>query len=140
MNFRLFIAATGLLSATVLADPPSGRTSAPAVATRPCPQLVERGHPAEAAGQPVPCAGMRKGRPGLGRPAPAAGTRPAVTRNPQVFGWELMTPHERAVYQRKMHEAKTEQERAAIRAEHHKEMLKRASEEGVTLPENPPPA
>lgn len=79
---------------------------------------------------------MGNGRAGNGRlnRMPAAST----TANPQVFGWQLMTPEERTAYQAKMRAAKTPQERAKIRAEHHKEMLERAKQKGVTLPETPP--
>lgn len=71
--------------------------------------------------------------------APAAGTKSGATGAEQVFGWQLMTPQERAAYQQKMRAAKTPKERATIRAEHHKEMLERAKQQGVTLPEVPPP-
>jgi hypothetical protein len=38
-----------------------------------------------------------------------------------------------------MRAAKTEQERAQIRAEHHKQMQERAKAQGVKLPDEPPP-
>lgn len=51
----------------------------------------------------------------------------------QVFGWELMTPEERAQHREMMRNLKTEQERQAYRMEHHKRMLQRAKERGVEL-------
>lgn len=55
----------------------------------------------------------------------------------QVYGWELMTPEERAEHREKMHSFQTEEELEAYRQEHHKLMLERAEEQGVTLPESP---
>ncbi len=56
-----------------------------------------------------------------------------------VFGSQLMTQQERGDYRAKMLNAKTPEEREAVRAEHHKAMVERAKERGVTLPESPPP-
>lgn len=56
----------------------------------------------------------------------------------QVYGWELMTPEERAEHREKMRSFQTEEEREAYRQEHHKLMQERAEEQGVTLPELPP--
>ncbi len=56
----------------------------------------------------------------------------------QIYGSQLMTPQERASYQKRMQSAKTAQEREQIRAEHHKQMQARAKERGMTLPEEPP--
>ena len=50
----------------------------------------------------------------------------------------MMTPEERAAYQARMRAATTQEEREKIRAEHHAEMQKRAAEQGVTLPDEPP--
>lgn len=72
--------------------------------------------------------------PGMRGSTPAA----AGQQKTQVFGWQLMTPAERDAYRIRMRAAKTPEERARIRAEHHQEMLKRAKERGVTLPEVPP--
>ncbi len=55
----------------------------------------------------------------------------------QVYGWQLMTPEERAEHREKMHSFQTEEEREAYRQEHHKLMQERAEEKGVTLPESP---
>ncbi|HEU5399610.1 MAG TPA: hypothetical protein VFV77_10010, partial [Gammaproteobacteria bacterium] len=72
-------------------------------------------------------------------PAPGAvsKTGPAGSTNPAVYGWQLMTPEERDAYRAKLRAAKTANERAKIRAEHHKEMEARAKERGVTLPPGP---
>lgn len=56
----------------------------------------------------------------------------------RIYGYELMTPQERAEYQTRMRAAKTEQERAAIRQEHHEQMQVRAKAQGKTLPDEPP--
>lgn len=55
-----------------------------------------------------------------------------------VYGRQLMTQQELEQHRARMRAAKTEQERERIRAEHHKMMLERARERGVTLPEEPP--
>ena len=57
----------------------------------------------------------------------------------QIYGSQLMTPQERAEHRAKMRAAKTQQERDAIRLEHHKKMQERAKEKGITLPDTPPP-
>lgn len=55
-----------------------------------------------------------------------------------MFGRQLMTPEEMAAHRARMRTATTAEERARIRAEHHQQMLERARERGVTLPEEPP--
>lgn len=54
-----------------------------------------------------------------------------------IYGWDLMTTSERNEHRAKMLTLKTEQERTAFREEHHKLMLQRAQERGVTLPDTP---
>lgn len=56
----------------------------------------------------------------------------------RIFGSQLMTEQERNQYLKQISSAKTAQERAQIRAEHHERMLVRAKERGVTLPDVPP--
>ena len=56
----------------------------------------------------------------------------------QIYGSELMTPQERSEYQTRMRSMKTEQEREALRLEHHKQMQERAKAQGKTLPDMPP--
>jgi hypothetical protein len=56
----------------------------------------------------------------------------------QIFGSQLMTAKERRAHRNKMRAAKTLEEREKIRLEHHDEMVKRAKEKGMTLPEEPP--
>lgn len=56
----------------------------------------------------------------------------------EVYGWQLMTPEERATYRSRMRDAKTIAERDKIRQEHHEAMVIRAKERGVTLPADPP--
>lgn len=71
-------------------------------------------------------------------PAAASKSPAADSTNPAVYGWQLMTPEERAAYRTKMRAAKTPEEKAKIRAQHHKEMQQRAETQGVTLSEPPP--
>lgn len=148
MNIKIFWLAAGLvLGAAALASPPaaSTRTAAPAAATWPCPQhgMMQGKTPCPAAAdKSMPCRGMMHGHgpgdcPGM---APAAASKAGTSGAQPVYGWQLMTPEERTAYQAKMRAAKTAKERAAIRAEHHKEMQQRAKEQGVTLPDEPPPA
>ena len=54
-----------------------------------------------------------------------------------IYGSQLMTEQERNEYRERIRMAKTQQERDQIRAEHHKEMLARAKERGVVLPDEP---
>lgn len=63
---------------------------------------------------------------------------PPIPDNAPIFGSQLMTVQERGMHQVKMRTARTLEEREQIRAEHHKLMLERARERGVTLPEEPP--
>jgi len=56
----------------------------------------------------------------------------------RIYGYELMTPQERNEYQDRMRATKTEQEREALRLEHHKQMQERAKAQGKTLPDAPP--
>jgi hypothetical protein len=55
----------------------------------------------------------------------------------QIFGSQLMTEQERNEYRERMRNAKTEQEREKIRAEHHERMVARAKERGVKIPDEP---
>jgi hypothetical protein len=56
----------------------------------------------------------------------------------QVYGSQLMTQKERAVHRAKMRAAKTPEQMAQVRAEHHERMQERAKQQGVTLPDTPP--
>lgn len=56
----------------------------------------------------------------------------------QVYGWMLMTPSEQQAYRDKMRSLKTQEERDALRSQHHAEMQKRAAERGISLPDRPP--
>ena len=59
-------------------------------------------------------------------------------RDQDIYGWQLMTPQERAEHRTKMHSLKTEEEREAYRLEHHKKMQERSKERKLTLPDMPP--
>jgi hypothetical protein len=56
----------------------------------------------------------------------------------QLYGYDLMTEQERAEHREKMRSMKTEQEREAYRMQHHEEMQRRAREQGVEIPDEPP--
>ena len=72
-------------------------------------------------------------------PARSPDTRQTQTQaQEQAYGYELMTPQERNEYQTRMRATKTEQEREALRLEHHKKMQERAKAQGKTLPDMPP--
>lgn len=66
----------------------------------------------------------------------SADTPPAAA-NSEVYGWQLMTPEERAAYHDRMRSLRTLEERQRFRDEHHQQMARRAKERGVTLPEMP---
>ena len=55
-----------------------------------------------------------------------------------VFGAQIMTEQERVEHRERMRAAGTPEEREQVRLEHHKQMVERARERGVTLPEEPP--
>ena len=65
-------------------------------------------------------------------------TEERIRAEQQVFGSRLMTEQERVEYRANLDAAKTIEERERIRAEHHQQMLERAREHGVTLPDEPP--
>ena len=56
----------------------------------------------------------------------------------RIYGYALMTQQERTEYQNRMRSLKTDQEREALRLEHHKKMQERAKAQGKTLPDMPP--
>ena len=56
-----------------------------------------------------------------------------------IMGKQLMTQEERDQYRIAMRALKTEEERAAMRARHHQDMLERAREQGVEISELPGP-
>jgi hypothetical protein len=79
----------------------------------------------------------------LGIAAPAMAQMPGggpmqAQEGERIYGYELMTGQERAEYQSRMRAAKTDEEREAIRLEHHKKMQARAKAQGKTLPDMPP--
>lgn len=64
--------------------------------------------------------------------------RQEQVREEPVFGRELMTEQELREHREKMRSLATEEERRAFREAHHRRMLERAREKGITLPEEPP--
>lgn len=55
----------------------------------------------------------------------------------KAYGWNFMTPEERAEHQAKMRSFETKEEREQYRIEHHNKMKERMKERGVTLPDQP---
>lgn len=64
---------------------------------------------------------------------------PSAPSAEPIYGRELMTEQEIATQRQRMREAKTEEERVRIRAEHHVAMQERARERGVEIPAAMPP-
>lgn len=67
--------------------------------------------------------------------APPAGASKADLPCPR--GWQMMTPEEIQQHWAQMQAAKTPAEREQIRQQHHAQMVERARERGVTLPDQP---
>ncbi len=57
----------------------------------------------------------------------------------QVYGRELMTKEEYAAHHDKMRAAETDAERQQIRMQNHELMKARAEQQGLSIPEEPPP-
>lgn len=72
----------------------------------------------------------------LAIPAHAAEEAPKPKSEP-IYGYRMMTDQERNEFRERMRNAKSAEERQAIRDEHHKAMQARAKERGVTLPDQP---
>lgn len=68
----------------------------------------------------------------------SSGAFAADIQNEPVFGSQLMTEQERLEHRNAMRSARTDEERATVRANHHEQMVLRAKERGVTLPAAPP--
>jgi hypothetical protein len=54
-----------------------------------------------------------------------------------IFGQHMMTQQEMADHRARMHAAKTPEEREKVRQEHHQQMVERAKQRGIALPEQP---
>lgn len=74
--------------------------------------------------------------------APQTDTPPPVLppSNGPIYGSQLMTPEERTEQRSRMLNATSDQEREHLRAEHHEQMKQRGQAQGITLPDQPPPA
>jgi hypothetical protein len=86
---------------------------------------VATAQPGPGPGASAPRAGMGMGMGKGGGPRYGSGVTP---------GWTMMTPEERTAHQKAMSEAKTYEECAALRDQHHQQMVDRAKEKGQTLP------
>lgn len=56
-----------------------------------------------------------------------------------IYGYQLMTPKERIEYMRRIHSARSFEERDRLRLEHHRIMQERARKRGLLLPDMPGP-
>lgn len=54
-----------------------------------------------------------------------------------VYGSQLMTDQEKTEFREKLRTAKTDEERDQLLKEHHEQMMERAKEKGLTLPDEP---
>jgi hypothetical protein len=54
-----------------------------------------------------------------------------------VYGSQLMTDQEKSEFREKLRTAKTDEERDQLLKEHHEQMMERAKEKGLTLPDEP---
>jgi hypothetical protein len=74
------------------------------------------------------------------KPGPSGAAAGVTAPAPEapVFGRELMTDQEMAEHRARMRAAATPEEREKIRQEHHQQMVERAKQRGITLPETPP--
>lgn len=71
--------------------------------------------------------------------ATAADQGPEASQAQQpIYGSQLMTPAERMEYRNRMRSLNTQEEREALRLEHHQRMQERAKERGLQLPDMPP--
>jgi hypothetical protein len=63
---------------------------------------------------------------------------PAFADDQEVtYGSQLMTDQEKIEFREKLRNAKTDEERDQLLKEHHEQMIERATEKGLTLPEEP---
>jgi len=62
---------------------------------------------------------------------------PKAQQQDRAYGWNIMTPEERAEHRAKMRSFETNEEREQYRIEHHKKMQERMKERGITLPDQP---
>ncbi len=63
---------------------------------------------------------------------------PPLADDAPIYGAQIMSDQERVEHRMQMRSAKTLDEREQVRSEHHKQMVERARERGITLPEEPP--
>lgn len=61
------------------------------------------------------------------------------TQERQTVGRQMMSDEERAEQREKMRSAGSHEEREKVRAEHHEKMKERAREQGMNMPDAPPP-
>ena len=74
----------------------------------------------------------------LGLMAPLSVSAQQSGNETPIYGSELMTQQERLEYRERLRDSQSVEERDRIRSEHHEQMLERARERGVSLPDAPP--
>lgn len=68
-----------------------------------------------------------------------SGEAGAMDDKEMIYGSQLMTEQERLEFRERMRAAETNEERERLRREHHERMQERAKEQGLRLPDTPPP-
>lgn len=66
-----------------------------------------------------------------------AADSPQAEQQGRAYGWNFMTPEERAEHRAKMRSLETREEREQYRIEHHTKMKERMKERGIALPDQP---
>lgn len=76
------------------------------------------------------------GNSGVSGSSNSSGTDANVSNDQDIYGYEIMTPAERAEFRAKMQSAKSSQERERLRVDHQAAMQSRAKQRGITLPDD----
>lgn len=66
----------------------------------------------------------------------SSGMDTSASSDQDIYGYEIMTPAERAEFRAKMQSAKTAQERERLQVDHQAAMQSRAKQRGITLPDD----
>lgn len=67
-----------------------------------------------------------------------SGPASAASDTEAIYGSQMMTEQERNEHRNRLREATSAEEKEQIRNEHHEQMKQRATERGVSLPDEPP--
>lgn len=66
----------------------------------------------------------------------STGAETSASSDQDIYGYEIMTPAERAEFRAKMQSAKSSQERERLQIDHQAAMQSRAKQRGITLPDD----